>query len=456
MGYLKGGLILDKTIIEKRQFPRVSATFPVFIGPEFLGETVDISETGLKFILQKPLLLSKATAKIEFSPSEHIDTEFKVIWSKQLVQEDKFVYGVCFIRLKEKEVDNLRDLVINSQARNMLEKLDDQIIKDKILTFWQRDLKKYVAGVAKLSKKIDSDEIPKEEAESNFFFLTDEIMQEAEILEKAVPQKIVIKKVKQGFRELVGSWIYKGLIVKRAYEKPRGYSGDHRMLEEIYNNQPISSGIGYHSDKYFLENEYAVAVRNRKDKMKEILADFVKYSNTQTIKILNLACGSCREIKELFLEDKKIIFTLVDQDEEALEYARNLFKDSPSNVKFNFSRQDILSLVNDQGNKNMLGNQNLIYSIGLADYLPDRILKGLMQFCIELLASNGKFIITHKDIEKCHPVSPDWFCDWNFYSRNEKHLVDLVRSIGIRNFDIETIIREKSRRILFLVIINQF
>ena len=34
---------------------------------------------------------------------ESIETEFKVIWSKQLVQRKGFRYGVCFIRLKEKD-----------------------------------------------------------------------------------------------------------------------------------------------------------------------------------------------------------------------------------------------------------------------------------------------------------------------------------------------------------------
>jgi len=198
-------------------------------------------------------------------------------------------------------------------------------------------------------------------------------------------------------------------------------------------------------------------VRNRKEKMEEILDDFIRYSKNSTLKILNLACGSCREIKELFLDgkfitDKKIVFTLVDQDAEALEFVKDLFKNPPLKIKFNTIKENILNLMNKTGYTHILKNQDLIYSIGLADYLPDRVLKTLMRFCIELLAPKGKFIITHKDIERCHPVSPDWFCDWNFYSRTEKNLIALMKSIGISNFDIETIAREKSRRILFLVI----
>jgi hypothetical protein len=323
---------MDKPVIEKRQFPRITATLPIRITPEFLGATVDLSETGLRFVLKKPLLLSKAQAKIELSPEESIDTEFKVIWNKHLVQEGKFTYGVCFIRLKEKEIEVLREVVINTYTSGILEKIEDHSLKDKILAFLQNDFKRYVTELAKLNRKIEYNDVSKDEAEKLFFLITNEMMQKAENLEKSVAQRIVIKRVKQSFRELIGSWIYKGVIVKRAFEKPRGYPGDYKTLEEIYNNQPLSDGIGYYSDKYFLENEYAVAVRNRKDKMKEILANFIKYSNNPTINILNLACGSCREIKELFIDDnfftdKKITFTLVDQDEEVLDFSRNLFKD---------------------------------------------------------------------------------------------------------------------------------
>ncbi|MCM8787018.1 MAG: DUF1796 family putative cysteine peptidase [Candidatus Omnitrophica bacterium] len=448
---------MDKTITERRVFPRIVATLPIRITPEFLGQTIDLSETGLRFVLEKPLLLSKAYARIELSPEDFIETEFKVIWNKHLVKENKFTYGACFIRLKEKDLEILREVIIQTQLKDILRKIDDLAMKSKISNFWHHDLKKYITEVAKLSRKINNEEISKDEAEKIFFLLTDEMMQKAEELEESISQRIIMKKAKQSFREIMGSWIYEGRVVKRAFEKPRGYPGDYKTLEEIYNNCPLSKGIGYCSDKYFLENEYAVAVRNRKDKMKEILVNFIQHSDSSIIKILNLACGSCREIRELFVEnkfitDKKIVFTLIDQDEEALEFAKNLFNNLPSNIKFNFLKDDILNLIKTE---NILsGRYNLIYSIGLADYLPDRALKRLIQLSIKLLDSKGKFIITHKDIERCHPVAPDWFCDWNFYSRNEKYLVDLVKSIGVKNFDIETI-REESRRILFLVIANQ-
>lgn len=102
---------MNNAISEKRQFPRVTANFPVRITPDFLGKTIDLSEGGLRFALQKPLLLTKAQVKIELSPEESIETEFKVVWNKHLIEKNKFVYGVCFIRLKEKDLGLLKKIL---------------------------------------------------------------------------------------------------------------------------------------------------------------------------------------------------------------------------------------------------------------------------------------------------------------------------------------------------------
>ena len=73
-----------------------------------------------------------------------------------------------------------------------------------------------------------------------------------------------MKKYKEGFRSLVGHWVYKSKIVKMSLKESSGYSGNYMAMETIYNNQTISDGLGLYYDKYFLNNPYAIAVRNRK------------------------------------------------------------------------------------------------------------------------------------------------------------------------------------------------
>jgi cyclopropane fatty-acyl-phospholipid synthase-like methyltransferase len=348
----------------------------------------------------------------------------------------------------------------SQRIESILNLISEPDIRQQVSDFWFKACVEYIDSVAKLSEKIDQKDTPSLEVEKLFFKLTDYVMNEARIIENEVKQKIVINKIKDAFRELIGEYIYRGLIVKRGFEKPRGYPGDYKVIEEVYDNIPLSTKIGYYSDKYFLSNEYAVAVRNRKDKMREILSDLLVKESNKPVRILNLACGSCREIKEA-LADKslkirnRLSFSLLDQDEEALDFAKNYLKDFTHNMTFDFLKDDVLILARKKESKEGLSDFDLVYSIGLADYLPDRLLKSFVKFCIEALKPSGKFIIAHKDIEICKPTPPSWFCDWNFYGRNEKALRDLITSSEAGKFRIEKTIREKSNRIFFLTVIKE-
>ena len=102
---------------EKRSFPRISVKFPIKIPPTFLAQSIDLSETGMGFLLEKPLFLSKAKTEIEITPQQRIETEFKVIWSQKLVETGKFKYGVVFIKLKRKDLDILREVVTRPRVK---------------------------------------------------------------------------------------------------------------------------------------------------------------------------------------------------------------------------------------------------------------------------------------------------------------------------------------------------
>ncbi|MCM8762985.1 MAG: PilZ domain-containing protein [Candidatus Omnitrophica bacterium] len=447
---------MDKGITEKRQFPRVNVTFPIRITPEFLGETVDLSQGGLGFALEKPLLLSKVHAKIELSPEESIDTELKIIWNKRLIKEGRFTYGACFVRLGEKDLEMLGKVLIKLYADSTLDKFDDAKIKEKIWSFWNKDFKEYLDKLIKLSNALDNREIDIEKGLKVVADISDIILRKGDELEVYLNDKIVTKKIKRVFRELCGPWVYRSKIVKHAFEKPRGYPGDYQLLEIIYDDKPISDYIGYCYDRYFLNNAYAVGVRNRKDKMRDILNNFINSSDDAVINILNVACGSCREIKELIIDKKlssfkKINFNLVDQDEKALEFCKGFLKDNQT-FSYKFLPHNIREYIKDSNKyRAILGKQNLIYSICLADYLPDRVLINLLLFCYSLLVPQGKLIIAHKDIKRYKPLAPDWACDWTFYPRDQEYLVRMINESGIKGFDLK-IERDFSGVILFLTL----
>ena len=289
---------------------------------------------------------------------------------------------------------------------------------------------------------------------------TDAILTEGKKLEESLRNPELIKKIKKLFRESAIPLGVKSEIVMHAFTKPRGYAGDYGLLEIIYNNLPLSSGFGYCIDRRFQVDDYARAVRSRMKKMKEILAGLINGARSETFDVINLACGSCREIREMIDEGTvtrkgRTSFTLVDQDQAALDFARDALAGSPRTMSFDFQRTSIYDYIRDPsrfgGN---LGGKDLAYTIGLADYIPDDAFKKLVSFMYGLLRPGGALVIAHKDSRNFSPLAADWWCDWTFHLRDEAEVVGLVRDSGIGDYRLE-VARETETNIIFFILIEK-
>jgi len=427
------------------------------------GESVNINESGVDVALERPLndlrvfyltMVSKLSALNKDIPVE-------LVWRASNIRKRKFLYGFKFLKLDREQLISLREFLylndnfVIGQANYIVKLITDPAIERKVRRFFIKDIKNYLEELASLEKEIYQ-KGPTDIGQVKLSRLNGEILKKGEGLEETISNSIVLREIKRRFRILVGGFAYQSFIVKRATDKPLGYPGDYELLEAIYDNRLLSERMGLYFDKSFLDNNYAVAVRNRKDKMKVILSEFINSSALSIVKILNLACGSCREIKELLsgpvLRKNRIVFECVDQDENALEFAKGALGKQLGNIDIKFYRENILEMLDKPSYYDgLIGKQDLIYSIGLADYLPDRILKRLIFFCFKLLRPGGRLIITHKDIDKYKPLEPDWFCNWTFIPRNREKLANLIRDSGIEDFSV-AIERDGSQIIIFLII----
>jgi hypothetical protein len=340
--------------------------------------------------------------------------------------------------MAEYDIKSLRES-ISSQISGFLNEIKDAEAKKQVSHFFLKDLLDYIGKIIELSSDISKQKEYSLELERKLDQLNTQILLKGYCLEELLSDKKIMQKVKDNFRQLIGIWIYKSEIVKRAFKKPRGYPGDYKMLECIYENKPISKDLGEYCDNNFLKNPYAVAVRMRKDRLREMLLSFLNGTKSSKINILNIACGSCREIRELLpnLRTKgSITFNCLDWDEEALKFSQDtLLPIRPRNVEFKFIKEDVMNLIKKENNAQSIGKQDLIYSIGLIDYLPDRVLKKLIYALFQFLQKDGKLLLTHKNREKTFPsIPPDWFCDWKFVSRNKEEALNLFYNCGISGF----------------------
>lgn len=469
-------------LAEKRLYPRIDINLPVnlkFKDPKTntytsgSGHTINISESGICFSSETSLpngLDSSIEISIYPTHFNNIKSYLQIIWNNAMPTENGILYGGCFSKIDDasklflKKIIRVQEQFIQKQINPILHMVDTLIvskIKNKITNFLSNDALNFAKDLIKLDKKLEEREFEEQEVQRDIYNSSEDIAKKGKEVEELIKHKAIMKEIKKSFRLLAEGWVYQSLLIERALKKPRGYPGDYKMLELIYDNIPVSSkkGVGYYFDNYFLSNAYSTAVRNRKDFMKKFLADFIKKESSSSINILNLACGSCREIKELYSNfsshKSKIKFTCVDQDDEALEFSKKSLSHLPYNAEVVFLKENILHFFSKpQYYSEKLKNFDIVYSIGLADYFPDRLLKRLIKFAFTITLPGGKFILAHKDIDKYQPVSPDWFCDWTFIPRDEEKLLSLISDTELSNYSI-AIEREQSNKIFFVIITKE-
>lgn len=450
--------------MDKRLSPRVTAGFPVKLMPEGIkGNVLNISETGICFDCETASLPDKISLLMDlpsYEERETIKTTAKVVWKKSLTK-NRSQFGVQFSTQDKNYISKIRNFVFENFAEKASADVkNDKELKNSIRNFFNKDVKEYHENLINLAREIAGGEITPEKAEEKATILTNKLLAKGESLEITINNEQTIKKIKQLFRDIVGCWFYKSPIMHMAYNKPRGYPGDFELFEIIYQNKPLSenSTTAFYGDKYFLNNEYAKAARARKNRMKNILQDFLENSQLSTARLMNIACGPSREIRELFSEklflneisDKEIIFTGLDNDADALKFSEEALKNLPPNIKTRFLHENVLSIFRDSKYYDIIGKQDIIYILGLTEYLPDRVFKRLLKFLFQLLNDKGMLVVTYKDKEIRFPsLPPEWFCDWGFIKRGKEDLIKAAKELGTNNYSLE-IDREGTGTIFFL------
>lgn len=450
--------------VEKRFSLRVNTHLQVeLLEQEKEGKVLNISETGICFetissITSQEILLS--INLLDHQPEQLISLPAKIVWKKEL-EGNKFQFGAQFLSLDAENIFKIRNFVFNNFAKKASSCIKEDVdnLKLKVEDFFNRDVKQYHQDISAFAREIEEDKSAYQDKQDKLANITNQLLLKGDILEKAIENELYVKKIKQTFRDALGYWFYKSPIMKMALDKPRGYPGDYELFEIIYNNKPLleEKNIRYYYDKYFLNNAYTMAVRTRKNRMKNILQDFIENTSLESIKLFNIACGPSREIRELLFDPilssrKKIFFTGLDNDNGALEFSKSALGDLPQNITLRFLHENVLNLSRDKKYYDLIGKQDVIYILGLTEYLPDRIFKKLVFFLAELLNDKGMLVITYKDRDITFPsLPPDWLCNWAFIKRTQEELINVAKSLGENKYSLR-IEREGSGSIFFFIL----
>lgn len=465
--------MVEETILKRRRSDRVYVGWPVSVrsksNDQVRGEAIEVGDSGarIRFKDGKASQFSRNdTLRVTFETnSVRVRLKGKAVWFNQdsggstlgvAFEEITPAFRSRFQELLFLETGYVTNIGINFLNKNGNADAGQKHILDNVEAVFRVELPKFIKTMIQYEKAAASEGTYSVSLERSFIASSETFLKSLSGLEQVINDKVLRKNLKRGFRNAMANWAYRSDLVRRGYEKPLGYPGDYRMLEMIYDNKPVSREFGLYWDSYFLKDPYAEAVRNRKDMMKDILVDFLQARKKSGGKVLNLACGSCREIRELLSgEDINRIlplttFTCVDQDEESIRFASSSLARIDNSESIVFVRENILNYIRFparylQG----LGGQDMVYSIGLADYLPDRMLQRLIKFSYDILASDGQLVFAHKDCDTHEPLAPKWYCDWEFVPRNEEQFLQLLRDAGVK--ENVKVIREGTGHIFFTI-----
>jgi len=263
-----------------------------------------------------------------------------------------------------------------------------------------------------------------------------------------------VYKLKKIFEKRFRRYFLYGDYVRHSYQKPFGYPGDFKIIDDIYLNQPRTAGFERLWDACFQKLAAAEATRERKEDFKKIIYECAAQHKGREIRIMDLASGPAREIKELLdaypALFSKVIFDCYELDDNAIAYASRLLNNAPG-VNF-FKKNAIKLALRKDISSEIPQKYDMIYSTGLFDYLDERIAAKLISNLKNVLTSDGVMCISNY-ADKYSNTSAylmEWVAEWNLIYRTEDEFRQLFIDAGFTPSQL-TIIPQKSKVMQYCV-----
>ena len=220
----------------------------------------------------------------------------------------------------------------------------------------------------------------------------------------------------------------------RAANKPFGYPGDYEVMRFIY-EKPFEGPTLFAKaiSLSFDQTRASCAVRHRKDLIKSELTALLA-SSPRPLRILAIASGPAQELLELFAERPEmrapVEIILFDQDKGALAYAYRRLKPVVDplqpHVKMIYLNDSIKRLIRDSTLFEPFGPFDLIYSVGLFDYLRTATAVGLARNLVRCVAPGGRALIANMVPENPSRWYLEYHLDWWLMYRTRAELLDIA------------------------------
>ena len=230
-----------------------------------------------------------------------------------------------------------------------------------------------------------------------------------------------------------------GASWNRAYTKPLGYPGDYQVMNYAY-NLTLEGDTAYAKFCHRLGTSTGEFITTRMTMTKQAIANLstkAASNGQERFKVASLGCGPAQEVAN-FLKTTTmplpVEFTLIDQDHDALSYAYNSTYPQVARLEGMASvkclHATFLEFLATGKLFRKLEKQDLIYAVGLADYLGKKRATRMVDDLYSNLAPGGTLII---GCMRSSDASLEWqveyVVDWTLVHRNEEEMLELAQNL---------------------------
>jgi extracellular factor (EF) 3-hydroxypalmitic acid methyl ester biosynthesis protein len=365
-------------------------------GLRFIGRPLDIAELRFRddFVEQR---LGHALERLEdYEAKLPADWRAKVMHLQQLLLEAKQILDA------QEEADRTGSWKLPSRSWRLVEALYER---------WEPEFRRVTEALDMQTAGFDDDQV-----ELGLLYAQGIIMQE--------------------FSKCEMLW--------RAYNKPQGYAGDFRMME-LAQTDVLEGDTLYQRFLHYISqhNSLGRTIKARAEVAYRAAAETLALD--RPVRILSLAAGPAVELRRLIRETPEfkhpVDILLVDQDEDALRCClqelnrvRGEREDDPP-IEFHclhFSLRQILKPKTPgerQLVEQVLHGVDLVYSMGLFDYLLQPLAKHTVARLYSLLNPGGRLFIGNLARVPDSTWIMEFATAWHLIYRTEPDMVGLTDAI---------------------------
>lgn len=221
----------------------------------------------------------------------------------------------------------------------------------------------------------------------------------------------------------------------RTYYKPLGYAGDYEMMNMIMRNGFEGESLYAKLVHHWLVRQWAaLSVRNRiahlKCRLKEEATRVLGLG--RPFRVLDVGCGPAWEVRE-FIEQypraDAAEFTLLDFDNNAMKHVTAATAEAKARHGRRTEVRTVRMSVNQLIKESVRGSGkvvepgfDMIYCVGLFDYLNDRTCRQLTALFYEWSAPGGLVAVANMKDEKPFRHMVEYLLDWHLLYRDSHSL----------------------------------